>query len=130
MYIRYRAVASFPGLPRFCSSVFVQYERKNRKTKKNGGGLGTRLQLCILCTCYTQCYKFCPAASALSNTFFPYILAKACVDEYPWSHARRTGMGEDWQCLCAQPWTTTVSGVCILVWFPDCTGMGTGNQTK
>ena len=62
--------------------------------------------------------------------FSPYILAKACVDEHPWSHARRTGMGEDWQCLCAQPWTTTVSGVCILVWFPDCTGMGTGNQTK
>jgi len=35
-------LASFPGLPRFfCSSVFVQYNTRKRKSAKNGEGLGT-----------------------------------------------------------------------------------------
>ena len=38
-------VALFPGLPRFCSSVCVQYNIQKRKNTKNGEGLGTRLQI-------------------------------------------------------------------------------------
>ena len=34
-------LASFPGLPRFCSSVFVQYNTRKRNSAKNGEGLGT-----------------------------------------------------------------------------------------
>ena len=38
-------VALFPGLPRFCSSVCVQYKTQKRKNTKNREGLGTRLQI-------------------------------------------------------------------------------------
>ena len=38
-------VALFPGLPRFCSSVCIQYNTQKRKNTKNGEGLGTRLQI-------------------------------------------------------------------------------------
>ena len=34
-------LALFPGLPVFCSSVFVQYNTRKRKSVKNGEGLGT-----------------------------------------------------------------------------------------
>ena len=34
-------LASFPGLPVFCSSVCVQYNTWKRKSAKNGEGLGT-----------------------------------------------------------------------------------------
>ena len=33
------ALASFPGLPRFSSSVYVQYNTRKRKSAKNGEGL-------------------------------------------------------------------------------------------
>ena len=39
------AIALFPGLPRFCSSVCVQYKTQKRKNTKNREGLGTRLQI-------------------------------------------------------------------------------------
>ena len=38
-------VSLFPGLPRFCSSVCVQYNTQKRKNTKNREGLGTRLQI-------------------------------------------------------------------------------------
>ena len=35
------SIASFPGLPRFCSSVCIQYDTRKRKSGKNREGLGT-----------------------------------------------------------------------------------------